>query len=338
MSIILFTFIIAFSIPFFGTSAVRDFAIRIGFVDIPNARKMHIEPMPLMGGVAILGGALVAFLLIFVVFEIYALTRPIIGIVLGMAITCLVGLVDDRMGGITPIAKLFGQAVAVAVLIWFGVMVSLPVPFWLNIVFTFLWVLVVSNTTNFLDNMDGACAGIVGVQAAFITLLGALNEQFLVASLAAGVFGACLGFLRLNFSPAKIFMGDAGSLFLGFVIAVLAIEINFPQNSNFVTWMVPLFILGVTLFDFGLVTLSRLRRGVNPLTTAGKDHTSHRLLELGLTRREATLTLYLFSGALGMIAVFITQASILEGYVIGGFVALVCIIAISALERRRVTQ
>ena len=125
---------------------------------------------------------------------------------------------------------------------------------------------------------------------------------------------------------------------MGFVISVLAIEINFPQNSNFVTWMVPLFILGVTLFDFGLVTISRLRRGVNPLTTAGKDHTSHRLLELGFTQRESALILYLLSGALGMIAVFITQATVLEGYVIGGFVVLVCIIAISAFERRRATQ
>ena len=338
MAIILITFIIAFSIPFFGTSAVRDFAIRIGFVDIPSARKMHAEPMPLMGGVAILIGALIAFLLIFIVFEVYTLTNPVIGILLGMAITSLVGLIDDRMGGMSPLVKLGGQAIAVAVLIWFGVMVSLPVPWWLNIIFTFLWVIVISNTTNFLDNMDGACAGIVGVQAAFITLLGALNGQFLVAALAAGVFGSCAGFLRLNFYPAKIFMGDAGSLFLGFVIAVLAIELNFPQNSNFVTWMVPLFILGTTLFDFGLVLVSRLRRGVNPLTTAGKDHTSHRLLELGLTQRETALSLYLFSGALGMIAVFITQATILEGYAIGVFVTLICIIAISALERRRVTK
>ncbi len=338
MAIVLIAFIIAFSIPFFGTAAVRDLAIRIGFVDIPSARKMHAEPMPLMGGVAIFGGALIAFILIFVIFEVYTLTQPVIGILLGMAITSAVGLIDDRMGGMSAPVKLAGQFIAVAVLIFFGVMIALPVPYWLNIIFTFLWVIVISNATNFLDNMDGACAGIVGVQAAFITLLGALNGQFLVAALAAGVFGSCLGFLRFNFNPARIFMGDAGSLFLGFLMAVLAIEINFPQNSNFVTWMVPLFILGVTLFDLALVTISRLLRGVNPLTTAGKDHTGHRLLDLGFTTRETVLILYLFSGALGMIAIFITQATITQGYVIGGFVVLVCISAISALERRRATQ
>ena len=334
MAVILITFIVAFSIPFFGTSAVRQLALQTGFVDAPAARKLHQEPMPLMGGVAIFGGAIIAFILLFIIFEIFTLTQPVIGILIGMVIVSIVGLIDDRMG-MSATVKLGGQFIAVAVLIWFGVMISLPVPTWLNIIFTFLWVIIVSNATNFLDNMDGACAGIVGVQAAFITLLGALNGQFLVASLAAGVFGACLGFLRHNFNPAKIFMGDAGSLFLGFLISILAIELNFPQNSNFVTWMVPLFILGATLFDLSLVTISRLLRGVNPLTTAGKDHTSHRLVELGFTQREAVLILYLFSGTLGMIAIFITQASITEGYIIGGFVALLCISAISALERRR---
>lgn len=338
MALILLTFIIAFSIPFFGTSAVRQLALRIGFVDVPAARKMHTEPIPLMGGVAIFGGAIIGFILLFFVFEVFSLSQPVIGILIGMAIVAAVGLIDDRMGGMSAPVKLGGQFIAVAVLIWFGVMVSLPVPNWLNMIFTFLWVIIISNATNFLDNMDGACAGIVGVQAAFITLLAALNDQFLVAVLAAGVFGACLGFLRHNFSPAKIFMGDAGALFLGFIISILAIELNFPQNSNFVTWMVPLFILGTTLFDLSLVTISRLRRGVNPLTTAGKDHTSHRLVEIGLTQREAVLILYLFSGTLGMIAIFITQASIFEGYVIGSFVALLCLSAIGSLERRRATK
>ena len=133
-------------------------------------------------------------------------------------------------------------------------------------------------------------------------------------------------------------MGDAGALFLGFILAVLTLEVNFPKNSNFVTWMVPLFVLGVTLFDLSLVTYSRLRRGVNPLTTAGKDHTSHRLIELGFSQREAVLILYLFSGMLGMVAIFITQASIPEGYIIGGLVAVLCISGIIALERWRLGQ
>ena len=335
MALILSTFLIAFGLAFLGTLPLRQFAIKIGFVDAPAARKLHKAPMPLMGGVAIFGGAIIAFLLIFVTFEFYSLSRPVIGILLGMGTVSLVGLIDDRMGGMSAPVKLGGQALAVGILLWFGVMVSLPVPTWLNITFTFLWVIVISNATNFLDNMDGACAGIAGVQAAFVTLLAAINGQFLVAGLAAAVFGACLGFLRHNFKPAKIFMGDAGALFLGFLLAVLTLEVNFPKNSNFVTWMVPLFVLGVTLFDLSLVTISRLRRGVNPLTTAGKDHTSHRLVELGFSHREAVMILYLFSGVLGMIAIFITHATIAEGYIIGGLVAALCLSGIIALESWR---
>lgn len=338
MLLILTTFLIAFGLSFFGTAPLRQYAIKIGFVDAPASRKMHTEPMPLMGGVAIFGGAIIAFLLIFVTFEFYSLTPPVIGILLGMATISIVGLIDDRIGGMSAPVKLAGQALAVSILVWFGVMVSLPVPWWLNVAFTFLWVIVISNATNFLDNMDGACAGIAGVQAAFVTLLGAINGQFLVAGLAAAVFGSCLGFLRHNFKPAKIFMGDAGSLFLGFLLAVLTLEVNFPENSNFVTWMVPLFVLGVTLFDLALINVSRLRRGVNPFTTAGKDHTSHRLVELGFSQREAVLILYLFSGMLGLIAIFITQASIIEGYIIGGLVAALCISGIIALEGWRLNQ
>ncbi|MEM7800403.1 MAG: undecaprenyl/decaprenyl-phosphate alpha-N-acetylglucosaminyl 1-phosphate transferase, partial [Chloroflexota bacterium] len=117
--------------------------------------------------------------------------------------------------------------------------------------------------------------------------------------------------------------------------AVLALELNFPQNSRFVTWMVPVFLLGVPLFDLSLVVYARLRRGVNPFTTPGKDHTSHRLVGMGFSQREAVLVLYLFGGALGMVALFITQANISEGYVIGGLIAVLCAIAIVMLERKQ---
>ena len=107
----------------------------------------------------------------------------------------------------------------------------------------------------------------------------------------------CLGFLRYNFPPARIFMGDVGSLFLGFLLAVMGIQLRFPENSNFVTWMVPVFLLGLPIFDMTLVVVSRLRRGLSP-NTAGRDHTSHRLVRLGFSSREAVLILYLFSGCL----------------------------------------
>jgi UDP-GlcNAc:undecaprenyl-phosphate GlcNAc-1-phosphate transferase len=164
-------------------------------------------------------------------------------------------------------------------------------------------------------------------------LLGAFNEQYLVSALAAALLGACLGFLRYNFRPARIFMGDAGAYFLGFWLAVLGIQLRFPDNVNFVTWMVPVLILGLPIFDTTLVVFSRLRRGVHPFT-AGRDHTSHRLVDRGFSQREAVLILYLISGVFGMVALFITQATVVEGYFIGGVVAVVCAYAIWRMDRK----
>jgi len=185
-----------------------------------------------------------------------------------------------------------------------------------------------------MDNMDGLTAGVSGVAAAFILLLASLNDQYLVAALAAGILGACLGFLRYNFRPAQIFMGDAGSMFLGFLLAVLALQLRFPENANFVTWMVPVFILGLPIFDTTLVIVSRSRRRVNPLTTAGKDHSSHRLVAMGFSKHEAVLMLFLVAGAFGMTGLFITGADVLEGYAIALAAVLLGLLAIWRLETR----
>ena len=169
------------------------------------------------------------------------------------------------------------------------------------------------------------------VAAAITLLLGSLNGQFLVASMAASMLGACLGFLRYNFPPAQIFMGDAGAYFLGFWLAVMGIQLRFPQNVPFVTWMVPVLVLGLPIFDTTLVTFSRLRRGISPMT-AGKDHVSHRLMLLGLSSREAVLACYLFCFFFGMTAMFVTRANQEEGYFIGGCTLLVCLWAFFKLE------
>jgi UDP-GlcNAc:undecaprenyl-phosphate GlcNAc-1-phosphate transferase len=128
-------------------------------------------------------------------------------------------------------------------------------------------------------------------------------------------------------------MGDAGSLFLGFILAVLALLLRFPDNVTFVTWMVPVFILALPIFDMTLVLISRTRRRVNPFTTAGRDHLSHRLVHMGYSQREAVLILYLVAGGFGMIGLFITGADVLEGYVLGISTALICLFSISRLEK-----
>ncbi len=330
MTTVIAVFLVALSVTAVSIPWVRRIALELGFVDAPAARKLHGEPMPMLGGAAMVLGALMA-LGAALLFAVGSLPRSVAGALIASCVVALVGLIDDRFG-LPPWAKLAGQLLGVLVLIAFGIRVQLPIPEPLNYLLTFLWVAGISNAVNFLDNMDGLSAGISAVAAAFILLLGAFNGQVLVSALAAAVLGACLGFLRYNFKPATIVMGDVGSLFLGFLLAVLAMQLRFPQNSNFVTWMVPVFILGLPVFDTTLVVFSRLRRGVSP-ATAGKDHVSHRLVARGFGQREAVLLLYLVGGVFGMLALFITQASIVEGYVVGISAVVVCAALIWKLDK-----
>jgi UDP-GlcNAc:undecaprenyl-phosphate GlcNAc-1-phosphate transferase len=331
MDAIVFVFLIALMVTAFSTPGVRRLAIWLGFVDAPAQRKLHSTPMPLLGGVAIVLGTVIA--LVFIFGDLAPFRSPQVrGILLASSLMAAVGLFDDRVG--LPIwAKVAAQLGGVVILAAFDVHVKLPVPEWLNYAITILWVTGISNAINFLDNMDGLSAGISAVIAGFILLLGTLNEQYLVGGVAAALLGASLGFLRYNFKPARIFMGDAGSLFLGFLLAVLGIEIRFPANTNAVTWMVPVFLFAVPIFDMTLVVFSRLRRGVSP-GTAGKDHTSHRLVRLGFSQREAVLILYLFAGMAGMVGIFLTQAMALEAYLIAGLLGVLALYAIWWLDTR----
>jgi len=327
MLVIIIIFLIALSLTLVGTPWIRKLAFLIGFVDEPEKRKNHSTPMPLMGGVVIFGGAITAV-------SLFSSQMPdsVAGVLIALSIVALVGLLDDRYN-LPAWAKLGGQFVGFLVLALYDIRVHLPVPELLNYVISFVWLAGISNAINFLDNMDGLSAGISGVSAAFILLLGLQNDQILVSALAAAVLGACIGFLRFNFKPAQIFMGDAGALFLGFVLALLSLQLRFPENVSFVTWMVPVFILGLPIFDMTLVIISRLRRGVSP-NTPGKDHTSHRLVTLGFSQREAVLILYLVSGMMGLIGIFITEATLLEGYAIGGGTAVLSLYLIFRLDRK----
>lgn len=328
MRAFLVVFLIAMTVTLAGIPWVRRAAIAMGLVDLPSQRKAHRTPTPLLGGAAIFIGAIIGVLLIY-----GGNPQPtVIGVVLAASVVALTGLIDDYRP-LPAWAKLGGQLLGFLILAYFGIRVRLPVPDFVNYAITLIWLLGITNAINFLDNMDGLSAGISAVSSSFILLLALINGQFLVGALAAGLLGACLGFLRYNFPPAQIFMGDVGSLFLGFLLAVLGIQLRFPANSNFVTWMVPVFILGLPIFDMVLVVTSRIRRGLSP-NTPGKDHISHRLVRLGFSSRKAVLILYLISGVLGMMALFITQATIPEGYIVAAVTAVFGVVAIWWLERR----
>ncbi len=311
-----------------GTPLARRLALHLGIIDQPSARKLHKSPRPLLGGVAIYGACVLALL----IFEDRFRVPQLVSILLGATLMSFLGIWDDRWG-VRPILKLIGQILAALILILTGVQVQLFSAPVLNVAITVFWVVGITNAFNLLDNMDGLSGGVGAVAAAFFLLLAAMSDQYLVGGLAAAVLGACLGFLKYNFNPSSIFMGDAGSLFLGFMLAALGIKLRFPSRHFIVTWMVPVMVLGLPIFDTTLVVISRLRRGLNPLTTPGKDHVSHRLVRMGLTQREAVLVLYLVCGALGVLAIFLTQASVLEGYVVGGATALAGLVALWRLEQ-----
>ena len=305
---------------------VKKAAVRWGFMDQPSERKIHVSPTPRLGGAAIYLGCIAALL----VFSKHFYISQLVSILVGATLVSFLGVWDDHHS-LRPLFKLLGQMVAAGVLIVSGIQVGFlhnPV---LNLAATLLWVVGITNALNLLDNMDGLSGGVATVASAFFFLLAVMSGQYLVASLAAALLGACIGFLYYNFNPASIFMGDTGSLFIGFVLAALGIKLRFPDNVRHVTWMVPILVLGVPLFDATMVFLSRYRRGVR-LMQGGVDHSSHRLVRLGFGKLGAGLALDLVGVGLGMTAVFIMQANIAEGYAVGLMVAAIAVYALWKLE------
>lgn len=326
MTVYLLIFAAAAAIAIGATPVARRLALHAGVVDQPNSRKAHLSATPLLGGVAIYAAAAVALAL----FGDRFYVGQMVGIFVGASLVSFLGIWDDR-AGLRPLAKLLGQVVAALLLVISDIRIGALHNELLNIGATIFWMVAITNAFNLLDNMDGLSGGVAAISCAFIFLLAASSGQFLVGSLAVALLGACVGFLRYNFNPASIFMGDTGSLFLGFTIAALSIKLRF-DNLDFVTWMVPVLVLGIPVFDTSLVVLSRLRRRLNPLTTPGKDHVSHRLVALGWTTREAVMALYLACGTLGMAAMMVTRATVTEGYIIGGMAAVAGVFALYKLE------
>lgn len=312
-----------------GTPVMRQVALRLGVIDNPAARKIHSNPVPLLGGAAIY----VAFILALIFFGDRRYINEVVGIFVGATLMSLMGVVDDKWG-LGSYVKLTGQLLAAGILVYSGVQIRLFYS-WLDIAVTMAWVVGITNALNLLDNMDGLSGGIAMIAAVFFTLLAAMGHQYLVGVLAAALAGACAGFLIYNWNPAHIFMGDTGALFLGFLLAAVGIKLRFPSNSETVTWMIPVLVLALPIFDTTLVFISRLRRGQNPLTTPGKDHVSHRLAKMTGSRREAVLICYLIAGAVGLSAVFVAEANAHEARVVGMAVLAAAAYGVWWLEFRR---
>jgi UDP-GlcNAc:undecaprenyl-phosphate GlcNAc-1-phosphate transferase len=200
--------------------------------------------------------------------------------------------------------------------------ISLPGPQWLDVVVTVLWVVGVTNAFNLLDNMDGLSAGVATISAIAFCVIAGMNGQFLVAALSAAVAGCAAGFLRHNFHPAKIYMGDAGSLFLGFLLSALAVRLKLVDAPRAVAVFVPVLVLGVALFDTTLVTVNRLYHRLNPMI-GGRDHMSHRLVWVGIPVPVSVGIIYGLAGSLGFLGVLLARLDQTSGLMLVGFVMVI---------------
>lgn len=314
-------------LAFLATPVTRWLARRLGMVDQPGLRKAHRAPTPLLGGLALYVGVSAAFL----AFGQRDWFTQGLGILGGATLLFVTGLWDDRYG-LPAWLKLGAGVVAALFLTVFGVRVQLFGVWWLDMAITVVWVVGLTNAANLMDNMDGLAAGLTAVAAAFFFLMAALEGQGLVASLAGALLGAAVGFLFYNLAPAVSFMGDAGSLTIGFLLAALGIQIRFLQYPLASTWMAPIVVLGVFIFDTTLVTVSRLRRGRSPFQ-GGSDHTSHRLVQLGLSQPRAVLTLYVAAVSLGATAVMLTRLEPLVANMLFGLLVAAGLTVLLVFER-----
>jgi UDP-GlcNAc:undecaprenyl-phosphate/decaprenyl-phosphate GlcNAc-1-phosphate transferase len=327
--------LISFGVALLGslvlTMPVRKIAIRLGLVDQPNPRKVHSKPMPLLGGMAIYLGFVPAILFAFRSGPL----QQIIGILGGATLLAFVGILDDG-GLLHHQVKLFiGMPIAALFLIASGIragVVTAFVPGTVGLILdsclTVLWVVGITASFSILDHMDGLCAGIAATAAIFFALTANAWGQTMVRTLAIATLGAALGFLWWNFNPAKIFMGDGGAMFLGFLMATLGLKIHPSGGALPGTWLVPVLILGVPIFDTTLVSISRARRGLLPFASPGKDHSAHRLSNLGLGHRGAVLVMYavaVFSGALGFWAAHLPSSGEYAILAIAGVAALLSV-------------
>jgi UDP-GlcNAc:undecaprenyl-phosphate/decaprenyl-phosphate GlcNAc-1-phosphate transferase len=332
----LLAFLIALSASLLLTVPVRALAIRVGMVDLPGPRKVHLKPIPLLGGLAMYAAVMLAILIAFD----GAARAQSLGIVTGATLVAAVGFLDDK-GWLHHQVKLFLAMPLAAVILlisgihaqFFAVLIGGRPGYWLDAALTILFVVGITASFSILDHMDGLCAGLAAMSAVFFALLAYLQGQTLVATLAASVLGACAGFLRWNFKPAKIFMGDGGAMFLGFLMATLALKMRFENTSNLASWIAPLLVLGATIFDTTLVTISRSRRGLLPFATPGKDHSAHRLANLGLGQRGAVLSMYIVGALCGGAAILVTYLSSAGAASVALGILVAMLLAIAWLER-----
>ncbi len=295
-------FFVALFTSLFLAPLTRKIAYLLNFLDYPDERKNHPAPIPVLGGLAIYI-AIVAG-----VFFTFYYSHALKVILLGGLITLLLGIVDDKRD-VPATVKVIVLFVLVLVLSRFGVLIKFCPYYIPNLLITLFWVVFITGAVNAVDNMDGLACGISAIASALFFIAALRTYQYLFGIISAALLGATLGFLPYNFKPAKIFLGNGGSLFLGFTLASIAIIVEW-SDYPLISYLIPVFILIIPIFDLSFVVLWRIRKGITKtikeaITYSARDHLSHRLENLGFTQRRAVVLLYLLNLGIGMSAVII---------------------------------
>lgn len=322
-------FFTALVVSFAVTPLVIRLAVKIGALDIPrDNRRMHKVPVPLIGGLAIY------FAFIATVSAYIPLTRQIIGLLAGSTFITVCGLIDD----VRPMrarTKLVLQIVGALILIYSGTTIKfISNPFdsvngmsdlkWLSIPATIFWIVGVTNAFNLIDGLDGLAAGVASISCLTLFIISVLNGRMPAALLTAVLAGSTLGFLPHNFNPAKIFMGDTGAQFLGFVLAAISIQ-GAIKSAAAIVITVPVLALGLPIYD---TLAAMIRRFINkrPVMEGDREHLHHKLLDMGLSQRQAVYVMYFISGILGLSAIFATELDTFQSYLV--LIAVMCIVIV----------
>ena len=324
---IIFAFIISFVFTFATTPLVRRLAIKIGAIDIPrDKRRMHKKPTPRIGGLAIVFGFLVATLCF------ADMSRQLVGTLCGAAIIIAMGVVDDCRA-LDAKLKFVIQIAAALVVVYVGdikidvftnpnIFSDNPywvLPPWLSVALTVIWIVFITNSVNFIDGLDGLAAGVSAIMSVSLVFISIRVGEYSIAILGIALMGSCFGFLPFNFNPAKIFMGDTGSTFLGFMLATLSIQGVFKSYAV-ISFAVPLLILGLPLFDASFAMIRRVATGKSPMI-ADRGHLHHRLIDMGFSQKQTVFILYAISGVLGITAVLLAESGALRALLL-----LICVL------------
>lgn len=326
---------IAALISFFSTPAVSKMAYKVGAIDVPkDNRRMHDHPIPRLGGLAIA----IAFLLTTFLFG--ELDHQLEGVLLGAIVILVLGVLDDCMA-LPALPKFFVQIFAAIIVVIHGCTVryvtnpfsSVPGDcFDLGVLsgpITVLWIVTMTNAVNFIDGLDGLAVGVSGISTATMLVIALLVAEENVAVILAGLLGACLGFIPYNFNPAKIFMGDTGATFLGFLLACLSIQGLFKIYAV-ISFAVPFLILGVPFFDICFAVVRRLARHQNPMT-ADRGHIHHRLIDMGFSQKQTVAITYILTGILGLAAVLLASSGEVKTLILIASVLVVSLLGIMVI-------